>query len=468
MANRPFRKLDDLTDRLLAGRLEPKQLRELERVLNGNPEAQQRLLDQCQFHALLTFDQRAQELVEEVVAQRTSQQVAVGNSAALVHASLPTGQSLLRSVLFAAGIAATVGIVVLSTLTLLRPTVDMGPIASRSTGDESVLPKVSAVKIGNHTTQLSLSKIGLVTLQGPSDFELIGPRRARLTKGRIKFRVTDVGGRGFVVETPDGEITDLGTEFGVDVGSRDGTGLVVFEGEVDLRVPTQTRTASPVAGHQRRLVGGEGVFFTRGGRVDRIMSIFTKDDVTFSCRYEPSKGNSPVIIDARDNLRTSDTLQFYEIVPDGMREDARAYVDRPAHQWNGVGKGGMPSYLTGADYVKPFNNDKLRTNFQLQITLSVPSQVYVFFDDRLNPPEWLMADFEDTGDDIGIDMGPWRSGGRLYNAESGRGPGKSIDSALSIWRRREVVEGTVVFGPNQGKPHSTMYGICAVAVEQGE
>lgn len=477
MTNKSPRQFEELADRLLTGELGPRQLRELERTLVGNTEFQQRLLEYCQFQAMLSIDQRAEKLVDELCTQRavrisTKQEDAtrqpVETSPAMLKGSLPSGQALTRSALFAGSIAATIAIVVLGTLTLLQPAVDMGPIASSSTRDASLLPKVTTVKTGDGTTQLALSKIGLVTLQGPSDFELLGPRRARLTKGRIKFRVTDIGGRGFVVETPDGEITDIGTEFGVDVGSRDGTGLVVFEGEVDLRVPTDSNPQPASKDQQHRLVEGEGVVFSRGGRVDRIMSIFTKDDFTFSRGYEPSKGNLPVIIDARDNLRTSDTLQFYEIVPGGMREDARAYVDRPAHQWNGVDERGMPPYLLGADYVKPFNNDKFRKNFELQITLSVPSQVYVFFDDRLDPPQWLRQEFEDTGDDMGIDMGPWRSRGRLYNPQSGRGPGVSIENALSIWRRKDVAQGKMILGPNKGNAHSAMYGICAVAVGSDE
>ena len=43
-------------------------------------------------------------------------------------------------------------------------------------------------------------------------------------------------GKGFVVETPYGEITDQGTEFGIDLTEKGQAGLVVFEGAVDLRV----------------------------------------------------------------------------------------------------------------------------------------------------------------------------------------------------------------------------------------
>ena len=50
----------------------------------------------------------------------------------------------------------------------------------------------------------------------------------------MTLHVTNPRGRGFVVETPQGQVTDLGTEFGVDVAGDSNTDVVVFEGAVNL------------------------------------------------------------------------------------------------------------------------------------------------------------------------------------------------------------------------------------------
>jgi len=139
-------------------------------------------------------------------------------------------------------------------------------------------------------------------------------------------------------------------------------------------------------------------------------------------------GREPLISDVRDNIERDPTmLSFYEIIPGGMAEDALAYVDRVAHQYNGVTAEGLPSCL-GADYVKTFNRDKYNRKLKLinsskdsersrlEVTLSAPAKLYVLFDNRWPPPRWLTREFRDTGDDIGLDRGPFQSVGKhLHN-----------------------------------------------------
>ena len=204
--------------------------------------------------------------------------------------------------------------------------------------------------------------------------------------------------------------------------------------------------------------------FDSAGQVDRIMSIFTNKDGTFTRQGAAADPNRSVIASVRDNLRPSETRNYYEIVPKGLYEDSLAYVDRP-HEWNGVDERGIPPYLLGADYIKPFNDDKQRFDFRLEVTLAAPAQMYLFFDDRIAPPAWLLEEFEDTGDDIGIDIGP--AAGLGKGPRIGYGPGQWVDLAVSVWRRKVTTPGIVVLGPNSGSTaNSAMYGICAIAIDQ--
>ncbi len=260
-------------------------------------------------------------------------------------------------------------------------------------------------RVESGESKIAVSQSVSVIISGPAELELLGPLRARLTRGRIKVRITDSRVGSFVVETPNGEVVDLGTEFGLDVSADGDTQLVVFEGAVDLHVsrpPNDQR--DPQVEH---LVEGEGVVVNQRGQLRRVMSIVTGSATTFGQPSDARTDREPVIVDVRDNLRTSETKKFYEIVPGGMREDALAYVDRRQHDWNGVKKAGMPAYLIGADYIKTFNDDRVRPDFAVQVTLARPARLFVFFDKRLPAPEWLKNDFHDTGDVVGLDMGPF-------------------------------------------------------------
>jgi hypothetical protein len=171
-----------------------------------------------------------------------------------------------------------------------------------------------------------------------------------------------------------------------------------------------------------------------------------------------------VISSVNDNIRRGESFCYYEIVRGGMREDAKAFVDRKDHEWNGIDTSGMPSYLLGGDYVKTFNDDKLNRDVEIQVTIDRPAVLFVLHDKRSPVPDWLRDAFFDTGDEIGIDGGGYT---RLTERKTvGVGPGVSIDDTLSIWRRDVPVPGTVTLGavPMGGEKHN-MYGIVAVPME---
>lgn len=323
---------------------------------------------------------------------------------------------------------------------------------------------VSSVRLDSGTANLALPGVGHVIIEGPAEFELVDTLRARLSRGRIKMRVTEKTGHGFTVETPFGNVMDLGTEFGLDVTEMGQAGVVVFDGAVNLQVAESTE--KPQFSRTERLERGDGVTFREGGKLDRIMSIVTGSAATFQQHREVRDGSKPVILDVSDNRRSTETKKFYEIVPAGLREDTQAYVDRPEHDWNGITSAGMPSYLVGADYVKPFNDDKVQKNFEINVALGCPAKLYVFFDDRLPPPAWLKKEFRKTNDKIGLDVGDWAGSKRHFVRADG--PGVSIDAQFSIWVRTVKEPSTVTLGPNAFDPINTssgMYGIAAVALE---
>jgi hypothetical protein len=90
-----------------------------------------------------------------------------------------------------------------------------------------------------HMLQLARGEISLaygtgvkIRLLGPAEF-VIGPAGGRLLRGSVRAVVPEKG-RGFTIETPNGKVIDLGTEFGVAVDDFGLSEVNVFQGMVDM------------------------------------------------------------------------------------------------------------------------------------------------------------------------------------------------------------------------------------------
>ena len=89
----------------------------------------------------------------------------------------------------------------------------------------------------------------MVTIEAPSRLELIDAMRCRLLEGSAIADVPE-SAHGFVIDTQDLKVVDLGTKFAVTTGATGYSQVRVFEGEVDvLGLPGTER---------KRLVTGQG------------------------------------------------------------------------------------------------------------------------------------------------------------------------------------------------------------------
>lgn len=81
-----------------------------------------------------------------------------------------------------------------------------------------------------------------VTLQGPADFEVVSPEKVSLLAGVFTADVPP-GAEGFTLKTPNAEVVDLGTSFGVELTESGDACVSVFEGEVTVapRESSETR-----------------------------------------------------------------------------------------------------------------------------------------------------------------------------------------------------------------------------------
>jgi hypothetical protein len=163
----------------------------------------------------------------------------------------------------------------------------------------------------------------------------------------------------------------------------------------------------------------------------------------------------------RDNIPPSDGSKYYyyQITTGGLEDDSWAYVDRHPHQWNGLTRSGLPDFLRGADYARTFNDYRYIRGFEIIVEISRAADLYVFFDDRVPTPYWLMERFEDTGVDIGLDEGPWEG---ISDHRTAVGSGNSIDNVFSVWRRRcDAGEKVTLGAVGDSSEARAMYGIAA-------
>lgn len=94
------------------------------------------------------------------------------------------------------------------------------------------------------SAQIRFESGAVVTLNAPSEIELLGGNRLFLRSGNI-IPFVPPAAKGFTVVSPTGEVIDLGTEFSVSVDARGRTDVYVLDGEVDV-APGHADRGSPV------------------------------------------------------------------------------------------------------------------------------------------------------------------------------------------------------------------------------
>lgn len=268
-------RLDDLIQRYIDRRLTTAERAELERELLASVEARRVFWRHLQFEGMI------QETVE---AQQVRHWMTEGERAALAAVESPatTGRKPRTPRMWwyvPAGMAAALAFVFLF-LRGLRPPAEPEPTSNgvavltgsvdvRWDPDQAPLEPGSILPPGR--LRMASGLVGIefyggarVTVQGPADIDVAGVDRIVCRRGRLRIQVSERA-RGFRLSSPQVDLVDLGTEFGVDIAAEARTELHVFNGRVEL-----SRMHGAGAGSlSRELVTGQGLRFDDSG-VSRI------------------------------------------------------------------------------------------------------------------------------------------------------------------------------------------------------
>jgi hypothetical protein len=114
------------------------------------------------------------------------------------------------------------------------------PDAARSRNTQVVLGQKYVLASG--LMEITYHTGGKVILQGPAAYEVESTNGGYLSIGKLTGKVECEAAKGFAVRTPTAIVTDLGTEFGVEVSKHGSTRSYVFRGSVEMRTNPGNKT----------------------------------------------------------------------------------------------------------------------------------------------------------------------------------------------------------------------------------
>jgi hypothetical protein len=285
--------------------------------------------------------------------------------------------------------------------------------------------------------EITTARGAVAILEAPATIALShNDNGLHLSNGKLIGLCHTEQSKGFVIQTDHAVITDLGTEFGVEVSALQVT-TTVFTGEVAFKTPdapSKVITSDQTA---------------RLSMTDNRRELVIEDQLAQGFAHLLPR--PAIVTAARINLEGFEP----QVVPQGVYEDAKLYTDRN-HELNGIDEQGIPAFLLGGDLVRmpadarPNRSADIANRDELAVELEVNqlADVYVLMPaEQSRHTSWLNRDYENTGLSVGIDLEhiPGQPGSKP-TTQLGTGPGVSIDNTLQVWKRKAPATGTFVAG----------------------
>lgn len=164
-----------------------------------------------------------------------------------------------------------------------------------------------------------------VSLEGPSDFEIVDEKQALLHSGRLVASIESEQGKGFVISTRETKITDLGTKFGVFAPKDHPTEVYVIEGLVEVSSKTFIRPISLSTG-ESILDGVEGPSpnspLSRGNGSEKTKNIQISTTNGRGC--EASVISDPSVLNETNKVFPQGMYESYMFVKNSVADDEKS------------------------------------------------------------------------------------------------------------------------------------------------
>ncbi len=143
------------------------------------------------------------------------------------------------------------------------------PSSVLNTGEQVEPQRILRLQSG--VAELTFDSGARVVIEGPAEFVTLDRNRGSLSSGRLVAHVPKRA-KGFTVESPGPAVTDLGTEFGMSVGTAGTTEVHVFTGQVDVALAPPPETPAGAARQTVRLVQDEAILCPPAGGTPQRMA----------------------------------------------------------------------------------------------------------------------------------------------------------------------------------------------------
>lgn len=311
--------------------------------------------------------------------------------------------------------------------------------------------KQRTVQITRGTLSLKLASGAVVDLQGPATLELLSSMHVRLLDGSLTAHV-GTQAKGFIVDTADAHVVDLGTRFGVSASPSQSTDVAVFEGTVEVYEPALKHKVPEVT-----LNAGDAVRIGRARKPVRLKMIALSADA----RSLDAPRGSDVVTAASDNVTDTAFRGYYGLVRGGMGEGAGVYTTGHTRTWHALKGQPFPKELEGADLIRTFSVDRDEADLRITLQIAQPCDLYVMLHVRAPAPDWVLKDYQDTGHRLR--SGPWIPRGTRPEEEARFYQDDRAYHTFAVWRRRISEPGPVTLGSpmNAAEPNNNpfMYGL---------
>jgi hypothetical protein len=125
--------------------------------------------------------------------------------------------------------------------------------------DSQALADGRPIRLARGLLELELNNESRVVVEGPAEFRVVSAKHVRLESGRC-FAEMEKGKSGLRIETPAGDVLDLGTKFAVDVSTGKQMSVHVFDGKVEVSSSNK----------DQQLTAGEGILVATSGETELL------------------------------------------------------------------------------------------------------------------------------------------------------------------------------------------------------
>ncbi len=251
----PSLEFDDAVAAACHGLASEEQMRSLNELLRANPSARDEYLLRVELHARLASNP---DLFASTSANATNAEVAGYRGRSPNNIDLLSQRTLNRSQVMTWSISLAASFLILAAVGLnwfrhhhsRRPTrmaiavlsytekAQWVSAAEASTAGSALEPGWLRLKSG--LVQVTFYSGASMAIEGPAQVQLISPRQAFCQLGRVLAEVPPQA-RGFCVGSPQMKVTDLGTEFGLNVNGS-ASAVHVFKGNVEYQAAAMSQS----------------------------------------------------------------------------------------------------------------------------------------------------------------------------------------------------------------------------------